>query len=502
MRSDGPRVSAASRLADRLTSVVGFHVFVTGLLVALALMRGHLFSGTGGDDGEQLVFAQSFEWGYQPRNPPLFTWAVIAVQPLLGPTAMAVAAVKFACLWLLYVLLYQCGRVVFLDGRFAALAALAPLAIYHVGWDAVLGYSHSVLAAMLYVATFAVVLGLDRRGGLGGYVALGLVLGLGLLAKFAYALFFVSLIAAALMDPELRRKLARPQALVALVVAAAVVAPHALWLHGHAGEIASDPPGDPWRGLGHVANAAVGFVLPLALVLLALFPRAALPVKERFAPSERYRRLIGRQLAIVLALVVVVVLVSGFRVRTHYMFVLILFPLWALARVQAAGAGEGALRGFAAAAAAFGVGFAVALPVKAVAEPHWCEDCELHLDYAAYARQLRDAGFRGGTIVADWHPYPLAGNVRIQFPEARVVDVKHPGVRPPPRAFGDQCLLIWAETPSGARRGAVTSVAERHLGVDVAADAEIGTLAAPITGNPAHVVRFGYRLSSGVGDCR
>jgi len=71
-------VQRALTAAHTLASPRGFLVFITLLLVVLGVLRATLFPGTGGDDGEQLIFAQEFAWGYQARNPPLYTWLVIA----------------------------------------------------------------------------------------------------------------------------------------------------------------------------------------------------------------------------------------------------------------------------------------------------------------------------------------------------------------------------------------------------------------------------------------
>ncbi len=62
-------------------------------------------------------------------------------------------------------------------------------------------------------------------------VVLGLALGLGLLAKHAMLFWFVGSIAAALLSPALRP--GRADALLALCVMLAVIAPHLVWLYQH-----------------------------------------------------------------------------------------------------------------------------------------------------------------------------------------------------------------------------------------------------------------------------
>ena len=70
--------SRLSRLLDRnlaiLTDQPGPPLVVGAIILAMALIRSTLFPGTGGDDGEQLIFSQFFAWGYQVRNPPWPGW--------------------------------------------------------------------------------------------------------------------------------------------------------------------------------------------------------------------------------------------------------------------------------------------------------------------------------------------------------------------------------------------------------------------------------------------
>ena len=248
----------------------------------------------GGDDGEQLIFAQYFDWGYAVRNPPLYTWLVIAAQKLFGVSAFAVNAVKFTLLWLLYFFLYRAGILLFNDKRFAILAALSPLLIFHITWDSLLGFSHSVLAAMLYVATLYALLRLEHHNNIFSYAGLGLVIGLGILSKYAFLFFLLALITAAFCDTNLRHRLLHPKILITLMAAAVVTAPHLSWLLEHLDAMADEitPALSSQEATEHLLSAgkgilsgmkaAVGFLLSLLLFLDHFLP-------GRLPPSQRSR---------------------------------------------------------------------------------------------------------------------------------------------------------------------------------------------------------------------
>ena len=110
--ADGVLTRALAANFRFVTSAAGFHLLVGAFVTAAFVLRAFLFPGIGGDDGEQLVFAQFLAGGYQTRNPPLYTWLVILVQSALGVGIAATLAVRFVLLGLIYVLLHGVARIV------------------------------------------------------------------------------------------------------------------------------------------------------------------------------------------------------------------------------------------------------------------------------------------------------------------------------------------------------------------------------------------------------
>ena len=111
-----------ARPALALMTARGFVLFLSALMLALFLIRSLAFPGTGGDDGEQIVFAQYLAIGYYPRNPPLYAWLVHGAQYVFGVSVMAVSAVKFLAVWGTCAAVFACGRLLYRDDRLAALA--------------------------------------------------------------------------------------------------------------------------------------------------------------------------------------------------------------------------------------------------------------------------------------------------------------------------------------------------------------------------------------------
>lgn len=503
-----------ARNLDWLADNPGPAGLVAVVMAALILIRAGLFPGTGGDDGEQLIFSQYMAWGYQVRNPPLYTWLVAFVSLMTGPNLWALNIVKFGLLGAFYGLMWRACSLLFVDKRVAALAALSPVLFYYAAWEVVTGFSHTVLAATLYAAAFLQIIRLRNGGGPRDFLLLGLVMGLGGQAKYAFWLFFLSLFIAALTDREARRHLLRPGLIVSVLVAAALLAPHYAWLWDHFSTLAQQAekaPGEAaagrFAGLGHALRAAGGFVLPFALVAAACFPAALRRAHHHVHPMAR---VVGLQIVLVLAATAVMALVApDFRVRTHYMFVLVLLPVWLLLRAEATSPTPTRLGVYGLCVSLCLLAAPVGMVAKFLFEPFTCERCQHHIPYGVVARALRDAGFQGGTIVAYWHPDPLPGNLRARLPEARVISLKHPDIIPPLRpqpGRPGQCLVVWSADSRHNDKATAIAGANKLLHAGIPADAPHQVITAPmpvvLPWAPRKSAQIGLVLTPGRGDCR
>lgn len=506
--------AALTRLHDAITGPRGVWWSMAGAIALLGVLRWLLLPNASQDDAEQLLFAQTWQGGYNPAQPPLYTWLVNAAESVFGAGLFPVLLVKFACLFALLAFLYLGAREVLADRRHAALAALSPLGLYYVSYDAVLNYSNTVMMAAACAATFWALAALRRDGRAVRYAALGAVVGIGLLAKFGYMAFAAALLAAALCDRPLRARLLNARTLLTLAVAGLVVLPHMLWWLGGAADIAEAARDrlslarrvGYWegvgRGLAKLANAVVNFAMPLVVVLAIVFPRAFWRTGNWSGDALAWKRLFERFALFALAIIVAGVLAAGVtEVRTHYMFILLLMPVYALLRVETAPVKAIAPPAFAAILAGLVATVAVVLVAKHFTDPMWCRKCYFHYPYPELADGLREAGFEGGTVVAHFHRIQIGGNLRIEMPRARVVSTKYPYYMPPRRGADGQCLLLWDAQYFDAIPEELADFVAPRLGVDVANISTSGTVKAPMM----HSDRewgLGYALMPGSGSCR
>ncbi|MDH3594860.1 MAG: glycosyltransferase family 39 protein [Rhodospirillales bacterium] len=498
--------------------LTGRHFFVALALYVLVLflIKGVLYSGGIGHDVDQLVKSQSFELGYDTRNPPLYTWLVIAAQVAFGVGLPAVLAVKSLMILSLYGFLYLSARRVLRDEALAVVTAMAPFAMYEIGLWLAIKYSHTAALAAACMVTLYALLRLEESGKTLWYAVLGCVIGLGLLAKYNYAIFLVSLLGAGLFDAGLRGRLGDLRMLGTAAIALLIALPHASWMVAQAAGFEDSATARFAMGTDHswLAGLALGWasalkatlnmLVPLALAVPLLYWRASRTGVSGDWPARRTFRVLGILLGLSVAAVFVLVAVSGStRVRGQYLFILVPFPLWLAAWAQGLGLSRRAVNRIALAFTALALLTPVLMLGKYLSEPLTRDYPRYNLSYAGLARQLGDAGFREGTIYAFDYPYSLSGNLRPYFPAARILGSGVPHTRPPAREVRGQCALIWAVDRKSVADRAMLESAQALLGFEGAAGSRLFEIEVAVENGRNRTVRFRIRLfPDGPGDCR
>ena len=521
----------AARTAGRLLSGPRFFGALVVYLALIALIKGQLYLGGLGHDADQVVLSQVFQLGYDNRNPPLFTWLVIAAQELFGPGLGAVLAVKSLTMLALYGFLYLAARRALRDPALAVLAALAPFAMYEVGLWMAIKYSNTAALAALCMVSVYVLLRLGESGRTFWYVSFGIVAGLGLLAKYNYAIILVALVLASLFDAGFRARLRDRRILLSLGIALALVAPHATWMVTAApgyGEIAAGRfgigSGLPWRErltLGSLAGvkAILNMLLPLALGVPFLAWTAWRGRAEDTGdwPGRRYFRLFGIYLLICVAAVFVLVAASGaVKVRGHYLFVFLPFPIWLFAWLQSLSPSRIVRDRIALAFVLLALASPAIMAAKYFSHPLGDRVAPYNLPYRDLAERLREAGFTRGTLYTHDYPYTLSGNLRPYLPGVRVLGSNTPHFTPPENETPGACLLLWARHRKSTRDGSMIAVAGRLFGFDAAGDgpgdgpgdgllanSALSETEVEIAGGRGRTQGFAYRLfPDGAGTCR
>lgn len=495
----------------------GFFWLLVGYVALHALLRLLVSPVVTIDDARETVLGQTLAWGYQPRQPPLYNWLVWGAFQILGVGVLALTVVKYAVLAGAYAFVYLSARRVLADGRLAILATGSLLLLLPVSWAPHEALTHSIAVLAASAATFHLLLRLGDRGSPGAYLALGAALGLGMLSKFTYGVFALALLGAALTVPRFRARLLHPRSLLALVVATALVLPYALWFtrHGFAflamattqmgAGLGETPVHGVLSGLYYVARVALYYSAPLGVVLLVLFPgvyAVRLPSPGQ-APAEG--RLLERFFLCVLALLVAAAL--G-RALTYLKFrwmlpAFFLLPLYAFSRLARAGGDERRLRRLAGVLVAAEAAVVAGILVSVYTGSLGGRPNPLNEPYDAIAAGLAGSGFKGGTIVAG--PGALGGNLRLRFPDARVISLENPYYVPPRPvdAADGQCLVAWERDGLAAVPPDLRDFLAAALDVRLTGQEPVRVAEASYRHAPDHLRRVAYLLfPQGAAHCR
>ncbi len=456
-----------------------------------------------GDESEEMLFGQALQWSYPFHHPPLIGWLSWAVQQVPGSNRMAFLVLQYVLMGLGLLAFFGAARLVIRDTLLAALASFALLTTFSMGYFPLIGSMHAVLLATmlaLYMWADARVL---ARGNYFDHLVLGVVAGLGILSEYVFLILPIALGIAVALTPYFRARLKIVPLMGTVLVAAAIVAPAAMWGHdpslfgfAQTGPHNAGPLFDPvgWaESAGALVVAMVIFAVPAALLFPVLYWPACKPLGALAASEEDRAWLRVYEIAIVAgaAITLVAILFAGTEtLKGRWLHqVMLPLPIYAFLRVKVAGTGDRVNKIFAAGALAFALAAAAASVIVYETHADRCKACDAYWPMPRYAEAFRQSGFQRGTILATTPD--LAGNLRYEFPDSRVLTPAYP-----PAAFGPdpggQCLVVWeglGEPPKDA-----LTYLSGPLGAKITNNAMRGNVDAKLTTAKKHFDAMSFML--------
>lgn len=322
----------------------------SGYFLLHVVLRIATGGSLGLDEAEILLDARHLEWGYGPQL-PLYAWLQWAVFQITGPGLPGLSLLKNGLLLATVVTLYLTIRTR-RSPLMAGLSVLSLLMLYQFSWEAQRALTHSVLANFCSVLTFAVIWSLIRNPKTSGFVLLGVVVAMGGLSKFNYAVALLAMMLAVFSDPATRKPLWSPKLMLSIGVAALLTAPPVLWIldnpeqaFASARKLNMSNEGPvaliAVQGFAELALAAFGFVSLLSIVvgvLWLIYRRQGASVA-----ADDLLRLMARTLFWALVLMALVVLFSGStNVKDRWLQPILIYAgpalvLWLLPQTGATG---------------------------------------------------------------------------------------------------------------------------------------------------------------------
>ena len=491
-------------------------------------LRLNLSPTLGIDDAEQILFAQHWALGYRFRQPPLFTWLLVPVVDWVGPGVLAVSIVRYGLLAFTYGFLYLAALSWIDDRRLAALSVLSFWAIYVFAYFAHHDLTHTTALGTMIAASLLVFTKLSQQPTTVRYLLLGLCFGLGMLAKWNFVMLAIGLPLTCLMCTDYRHLVLNWRCALSIAVMALIISPTAFWMFSHGQSTGSVSTGilSLPDNLGFIDLAIQGgmalltsiilFPMPFLPIFLVVFGAAIVSIGPRHLPATsaastgRDPSFLGWLMLVILGLHALLIPLFGavnFTERWMHpaLMILPLFLFAVLARHRPAGRTISFYLGVIAILVAVSVGARLYRYLEGADQ---CGSCREFAPFAALADDLREAGFDRGTIVVDG--MHMGGNLKMAFPESRVIDPAFPLALWPsqddhPDGLKGMCLLAWraddAHAPS--RRHAIRRFAEGELGVSPDAVRESGSTEAPLYRSSNRSYELAFELiKENTGGCR
>ena len=411
------------------------HPLVWLLLLACAhiVSRVAISGGIKWDESEQILWSQQFLLGYGAQ-PPAYSWLQWAVGKLLGPTVLSLALVKHGLIVLTYVLAWQTGRTL-LSAKGAFWVAGGLVLMLPFGWDSVRDQTHTILVTAMCFGAWWMALRQVQAPSAINFIGLGLFCGLGMLAKYSFALLIGVFFVVALTVPQVRRAILGKGWWLAPLVGLLIFAPHGWWLAHHWREATTETINkmdistqvSHLKGLADLAKAVFATLGLWLVVALASWRsrlwQPAFRATDANAPAWRawawplFRRYLTLVFLILIAMVVVGD-VSSFRQRW-------VLPLTAIAPLallawRPALLADGAGRLYTGAVVFFALLFLTLATLRPWHSGWVNKPDELNHPVAELAAQLAAAGYDGkGVIVGSDHM--VAAMLRSRNPAAPAI---------------------------------------------------------------------------------
>jgi hypothetical protein len=223
--------------------------FLLLAFLALRLLMPHSLNN---DEAEQVLAASEYVLGY-PKQPPLYSWIVRSVTLLFGmkyPNIYILSFLKYFFYGIFIYFLYLSAELVFgnsvkknknaclLENQSKSGSKLNPAFLVVISnllfvtyfYDFARDLTHSILATMFAAIGFYVYLRLWLKPSTSGYLLLGIVFGLGFLAKYNFIFFALSIVAASLLERRAFKILINPKTFLSIGACLLVFTPNLIYL--------------------------------------------------------------------------------------------------------------------------------------------------------------------------------------------------------------------------------------------------------------------------------
>ncbi|MFW5931725.1 MAG: glycosyltransferase family 39 protein [Desulfohalobiaceae bacterium] len=433
-----------------------FYAFVILYYALQIIIRTFVSDSLELDEAEQVFFSQWLLLGYG-SEPPLYTWLQIGLNKIFGAGVFSLALFKNLLLFLTLAFVFESARILLKSSLTAALAAVSIFFVPQIVWESQRDLTHSVLVTAMAAAAVLASIQLARRPSTLRYIAVGLVFGLGMLAKYNFAILAVILLLLLACRKGSRQLFRDRRMLLVPGLVLLVAGPHYTWFvlnldvsTGSVHKFGLGQAGWPWEGLYSLAEAAVSFLTPLWIIFLAVFlPGRKIKTPWQAArehPAARIFHAYFLLLAAVFVLGVLFFQLTEFKSRWMQPL-LFIFPVYLFSLLDLKRLGQRSIRSWLGAVLAVAGLVLILIPGRVVLGPRLDYITHFNMPYKNLAAELQEQVPGSGLILT--RDSRLAGNLGLHLPQARILDPVLGRQLQPEIGKQKTALLVWDAERTG-----------------------------------------------------
>ncbi len=208
-------------LARLVLCFVAFHLLLWSLLAMISQRAPHW------DNMEELVWAQSFQWGYY-KHPPFSTWWVHFWVFLFGRSFWITYIAGMVNVALMLLIVWRIALMVATPARALIAVVLTSLIFYH-SVNGIVADQNTIQLMPVALLLWMMLLGV-REGKWWQWALAGVAATMCVLTKYSAAIWFAVIGAWVLLEPRVRNTRAVVGLVLAVVVSIVLLVPHIHWL--------------------------------------------------------------------------------------------------------------------------------------------------------------------------------------------------------------------------------------------------------------------------------
>jgi 4-amino-4-deoxy-L-arabinose transferase-like glycosyltransferase len=194
-----------SRFTSALLTMRGVITFWLLWCLAFVLMLWVISPGRTLQDALAAELLQGhLAGGYQLRNPPLYEWLLWLLQLVLGTGPLSYLVLRYCLIATIAILFYVALLRTVASVRLASAFSLSLVLFYWFGWEAHHSVSHTLVLLAGLLALWTATLAYVQQPTTGRAFLVGLIVGLGVMAKWSFLLLLVSFSLALALTKETR----------------------------------------------------------------------------------------------------------------------------------------------------------------------------------------------------------------------------------------------------------------------------------------------------------